>query len=130
MKKVIAVIVLISCISYAHAFDWSVNEYITNCSVVHQKTLSEVDREILGYCMGVLKGTLTGIVITSSVEAKKFTMPTCIDTDDAPSSVEVQKNVLATMRLKYSSLEIANEPNTANFAVALALIDLYPCLLE
>jgi hypothetical protein len=50
----IPIMVLLSWGFSVNAFQWSVDEYIENCSVVHQKTIAESDKEIVGYCMGVL----------------------------------------------------------------------------
>ena len=68
MKKILFLLVLISCTSTTYAFQWSVNEYIDNCSVVHQKTISDSDGETVGYCMGVLKGALAGVLVARSLE--------------------------------------------------------------
>ena len=130
MKKYFLIFVLISCTSTAYAFQWSVSEYIENCSVVHQKTIAEVDKETVGYCMGVLKGAFAGILVTKSLETGEFKTPDCISIYDKTSFWEIQKNVLATMRLNYKKLKTANNPNTANASVSFALIQLYPCLLN
>ncbi len=112
------------------AFDWSTNEYIENCSVVHQKKIADSEMEVVGYCMGVLKGTLSGIIITRSIETGKTKIPICLLNNGNMKFWEIQKNVLAKMRLKYKNIKSANQPNTANAAVASALIELYPCLLD
>lgn len=116
--------------SSVYAFDWSTNDYIENCSVVYQKEISDADREIVGYCMGVLKGTLGGIITTRSIETGEIKFPECFLSNGNIKFWEIQKNVLATMRLHYKILNSANTPNTANAAVAFALIELYPCLLD
>ncbi|WP_373033851.1 hypothetical protein [Sulfurovum sp.] len=130
MKKHFLIMSIISCISYVHAYEWSVNDYIKNCSIVHQKTISEADKETLGYCMGVLKGSLAGIIVTKSIETGEFKTQNCLLDEERTSFVEIQKNVLATLRLKYKNSKTADDPNTANAAVIFSLIDLYPCLLE
>ena len=130
MKKILFLLALISYTSTTHAFQWSVNEYIDKCSVVHQKTISESDKETVGYCMGVLKGALAGILVTRSLETGSLKIPECISINGNTSFWDIQKNVLATMRLNYKKFDSANESNTANAAVAFALIELYPCILE
>ena len=116
--------------STVSAFDWSINDYIENCSVVHQKKIANADLEIVGYCMRVLKGTLGGIIATRSIERGKFKIPMCLFNNGNMKFWEVQKNVLAEMRLNFKNKESASQPNTANVAVASTLIKLYPCLLD
>ena len=130
MYKKLLILVLIFSTSTAYAFEWSVNEYIDNCSIVHQKTFSKEDKEIIGYCMGLLKGSFSGILVTKSLETGELKIPSCISTNKKTSFFEIQKNVLATMRLNHKKLKSANELNTANAAVSFALIELYPCLLD
>jgi len=130
LKKKLIVLFFILTTSSLYAFDWSTNEYIENCSVVYQKKIADADKEIVGYCMGVLKGTLGGIITTRSLETGKPKIPKCLFDNGNMKFWEIQKNVLATMRLNYKQMKSANEPNTANAAVASALIELYPCLLD
>lgn len=56
----------------ANAYQWSVNEYIDNCSLVHQKTIAEEEMGTMGYCMGVLKDAYAGILVTKSLENGEF----------------------------------------------------------
>jgi len=131
MKKYLIVLLLWICTtSSLLAFDWSTNEYIENCSAVYQKKIADSDREVIGYCMGVLKGALSGIVLTRSIETGKTKTPMCMFSNVNMKFWEIQKNVLAEMRLKYKNTKSANLPNTANAAVVAALIELYPCLLD
>ena len=134
MKKYFVLFILTLGMSSTHAFEWSVNEYLENCSVVDQKILSAEDKEIVGYCRGLLKGSLFGIMITSSLESDQMKMPSCLIKDKKKDKEEgyldLQKEVLASIRLKYKNLAIANEPNMANTVVSFTLIDLYPCLIE
>jgi hypothetical protein len=130
MKIFLSVLIIVSITSPAYAFQWSVNEYIDNCSVVHQKTIAEEEMETVGYCMGVLKGAFSGILVTKSLETGELKIPGCISINNKNSFWEIQKNVLATMRLNYKKWDSASEPNTANAAVSFALIELYPCLLD
>ena len=130
MKKYLFIIALLTWGPSASAFQWSVNEYIEKCSVVHQKSIAESDMETVGYCMGVLKGAFAGILVTKSLETGELEIPDCISLEDKNSYWEIQKDVLATMRLKFKHMESATEPNTANAAVVFALIELRPCLLD
>ena len=130
MKKSLIVLFFILTTSSLYAFDWSVNEYIENCSVVHQKKIANTDMEIVGYCMGVLKGTLNGIITIRSIQTGRIKTPKCLFNNGNIKFWELEKNVLAKMRLHYKKMKSANEPNTANAAVASALIELYPCLLD
>jgi len=130
MKKYLLLFFLIYSTSNLLAFDWSTDEYIENCSVIYQKKIADSDREIVGYCMGVLKGTITGIVLTRSIETGKTKTPMCMLSNGNMKFWEIQKNVLAQMRLKFKNIKSSNLPNTANAAVVAALIELYPCLLD
>jgi hypothetical protein len=77
-----------------------------------------------------IKGAFAGILVGKSLETGEFITPNCISFQDKTSFWEIQKDVLATMRLMRKTLESATEPNTANAAVAFALIELRPCLLD
>jgi len=116
--------------SEAFSFEWSVNDYIENCSVIHQKKINNTDKETIGYCIGVVKGALAGILVMSSIETQEMKIPECLTTQGRLSFFDIQKNILATMRLNSIEMESADQPNTANTAVAFALLQLYPCLLE
>ncbi len=110
------------------AFNWSVNEYIENCSIVYQESISVEEAEIVGYCMGVLKGALAGIVVKRMQDSGVASLPSCISIQDMTKFWEVQKDVLAVMRLNFSKKGSAALPSTANGAVAFSLMELYPCL--
>ena len=101
MKKCLLVLVLSLCTSSAYAFQWSVNEYVDNCSIVHQKTIAPDEMETVGYCMGVLKGAFAGILVTKLLETGELNLPDCISINEKTKFWEIQKNVLATMRLNY-----------------------------
>jgi hypothetical protein len=130
MKKYFLLFAFLLSTSSSHAFEWSVNEYIKNCSVVHQKRIAAEDKEILGYCMGVLKGTLAGILATKSLESDDIKVPSCLLANGHISNIEIQKKVLAILRLKHTNHISSDKPNTANAAVAFSLFELYPCLLK
>ena len=129
MNKYLLAIALMIYFSPGHSFQWSINEYIDNCSVVHQKTISLQEREKLGYCMGVLKGALAGLLVVESYETGELPAQ-CVLLNSEGSWFETQKKVLATMRLNFKKWGSASEANTADIAVALALVELYPCLLD
>lgn len=128
MKKYFLLAVFLFWTPFTYAYEWSVNDYIENCSVVHLKTITDAEQKTIGYCMGVLKGAFSGVIVSRSLESGDFQTPSCISSDGQTNFIDVQKNVLATMRLKYKAIEAASEPNTATAAVAYALIELYPCL--
>ena len=117
-------------IPLASAHDWSANEYIDKCSVVHQKTIRAEDEEIVGYCMGVLKGAIAGIFVSKSLAIGEFKLTECIISGGKTKFWDIQKDVIATMRVNMRGRDIAHVPNTANAAVVMALIQLYPCLQE
>ena len=114
----------------AYAHNWSVGEYIEKCSVVHQKTIRTEDEEIVGYCMGVLKGAIAGIMVTESLKTEEMKLPECLLTNGETKFWNIQKDVIATMRINTRGRDILQVPNTANGAVVMALIQLYPCLLK
>jgi len=130
LKKNLIVLFLILTTSSLYAFNWSINDYIEKCSIVYQKQIYDTDRETMGYCMGVLKGTIAGIITTRSLETGKQKTPECLFNNKSTKFWEIQKDVLATMRLHYRQMKSAKKPNTANIAVATTLIELYPCLLD
>ena len=130
MKKIVITITLLFYTSFAQAHNWSVSEYLDNCSVVHQKMLNTEDKEIAAYCMGVLKGVFTGILYSKILREGELDFPVCMLTDGDTSFWNVQKDVMAVMRTNSKGMSSKYEPNTANAAVAEALIQLYPCLLE
>ncbi|MDH5633995.1 MAG: hypothetical protein OEZ10_13530 [Gammaproteobacteria bacterium] len=117
--------------SIVHAFNWSVNEYIEKCSIVHQKNIQPEQMEVVGYCMGVLKGAMSGIFVTRAIDTGEFISPSCISSAEGKNTFwEMQKNVLAIMQLNDKKLKASSEPDTANAAVVNALFSLYPCLLK
>lgn len=127
----ILVITLLS--SAAWAFDWSAKEYVEHCSVVYQTEISDQDSEIVGYCMGVLKGATAGViypkVINAFTASENLELPSCLFSSGKITFWEIQKDVVAKMRLNNRLYESHSLPDTANFAVTLALTELYPCLL-
>ena len=131
MKKYFTLLLLLTITSLkVLAFEWSTNEYIKNCSIVYEKKITDSDKEIVGYCMGFLKGALTAIVLTKSLDTGKIKTPMCMFKNGNMTFFEIQKNVLAYMRLHYKNKKSSNLPNSANAAVVASLIELYPCLLN
>ncbi len=84
----------------------------------------------MAYCMGVLKGVVSGLTLSSFIEKKGDEFFPCFFEMGPKKYWDLQKDVLAVMRLEIRDKMIAYSPNTANIAVGMALIKLYPCLLD
>lgn len=84
--------------------------------------------------MGVLKGTLAGImfpkIMENAANNEMLSLPLCIFSDGNQTFWQIQKDVIAKMRLNNKKMGSSSSPNTANAAVMLALLELYPCLLD
>ena len=132
MKRYIVAVVLLINASTSSAHPWSVNEYLDNCSVVYQKTISADDYETVGYCMGLLKGAMAGLMIAQWAKSRELSLDKlrCVVIDGERSFFEIQKDVISYMRLNLVKEMNPDIPNTATGAVALSLLALYPCLYE
>ena len=137
MKKLVPLIFLVFLMTIpfsSHAFKWSANEFVATCSVIHQKEFTESELETVAYCLGVLKGTMSGLAVANSLKSLEsggaYNLPVCILKDGNSSYFNVLKDVLAAMRLDMKDKKAADQPNTANAAVTFTLIKLYPCLVE
>ncbi|QIL88801.1 hypothetical protein GNX18_02735 [Microbulbifer sp. SH-1] len=129
LKNVISISFLLALSPFSFSYEWSASEYVDNCSVVYKSEFTIEDRALLNYCVGVTKGTLSGIIFTKSIESGRPFIPNCFDASN-DKFLNLQKDLVATMRLSNKGLSVAAEPNTANAAVANALLKLLPCLIE
>ena len=125
--------------SKAHAFQWSSAEFVEKCSVVHHKILDIEDQATANYCIGVLRGAFTGILFTGAIkdgrfreaaEGGTFELPQCLLATDDGKFWTLLKDVVAQMRINNRDSKVESEPNTATSALIMALIQLYPCLLD
>jgi hypothetical protein len=133
MKKAFVFCFLLVCVSSASAFTWSAEEYVANCSVVHNDKFTMEDREKIAHCIGITKGALAGIATTRFLyDGDPETIYACIPAmlEGNSSMFDVQKDVNATIRLMAKNLDSAGTRQTAAAAVAMALMELYPCLTE
>lgn len=80
--------------------------------------------------MGILKGAMAGILFSKSLEMGEIRLPKCLSNKKKKSFWDIQKDLIAILRLELSRETDPDAPNTAGAAVVVSLLRLYPCLVE